>query len=332
MLLLIVGVFLVSWTRGVKADPLVTRQGSYSLTVSVPGPPPSQAAIIDVPHEGQKFTSQPITVSGDCPVDTYEVLYRNGAFSGVALCDYTGHYSMTTGLFPGNNQLKVRDFSPTDVAGPWSNTVNVSYNPSQPVTPPSTGEPGNNPSTTNSGGPKVYGEPLIFKTNFVYTGHYVGQATTWQLDIEGGEAPYAVSVDWGDGAQSLVSRSRAGNFTITHIYQKPGSGYRGSYVTKFTASDQNGNLGFLQLMAIVNNPPSSTAHGHAGIGSTNGNGQSGSSGGILTKSYLLTILKYVWSSYLFAVLLLLSFWLGERREYQRLKPLLKNQRKRVRHA
>jgi len=322
MLLLLIGVFLVSWTRWVGAT-TVTQSGSYTVNVSVPGPPPSQAATIDQPKDGAVFTSQPITVSGTCPVNTYEKLYRNGAFSGVAQCDLSGHYSLITGLFPSNNQLKVRDFSQTDVPGPWSNTVNVTYNPPQPVTPPSTGGNEGNPSTTNTGGPTVYGEPLIFKTNFVYEGHYVNSPTTWELDIEGGNAPYAISVDWGDGQHSLISRSKAGTFNFSHTYKKPGPGYQGSYVTKFSASDEAGQQTFLQLMAIVNNPPGAAiASGNAGH-SSNNTFQSGAGN---VYSSFLTLMKYIWPSYFLAVLLLVSFWLGERREYERLKPRLRKAR------
>lgn len=326
MLLLITGVFLVGWTRFVSAN-TVDLSGDYTVTVSVPGPPPSQPATIDSPSDGATFTQVPITVSGSCPINTYETLYRNGAFSGVALCDPVGHYQLQTSLFPGANQLQVRDFSQTDVPGPLSNLVTVHYNPPQPVAPPSTGS-GSNPSTTNSSGPAVYGEPLILKTKFTYEGHYTGSNTNWQLDIEGGTAPYAVSVDWGDGQHTLISRKAAGSFTVGHVYKHPGTGYRGSYVTKFSASDSQDEQTFLQLMAIVNNPP-----GAAVASGTSGHQTSGPLGsGETVRSYVLTLMKYIWPTYLIAVLLLVSFWLGEQREYQRLKSRLRPRLKRARHA
>lgn len=329
MLLIVVGVFLVGWTHLVASDSLVTRSGSYNVMVSVPGPPPTLPATIDSPTDGTVFKDVPITVSGSCPVNTYESLYRNGAFSGVALCDLAGHYEITTSLFPGANELQVRDFSQTDVAGPWSNKVTVQYNPPHPVNPPSTGETpaggtsGTDNSTTNQGGPVVNGEPLIFKTSFTYEGHYVGDTSTWELDIEGGSAPYAVSVEWGDGTHTLISRSKAGTFSVDHVYKKAG-GYRGSYVTKFSASDGEGTQTFLQLLAIVNNPPSAAvASGSAGH---NTSGPSLSVGTDTVRTYVLALMKFIWPTYGFAVLLLFSFWLGERREYERLKPRLKKAR------
>lgn len=333
MILLCVGVFLAGWTRFVTADSFIyppPASGGYTVRASVPGPAPTIAATIDSPLDGTTVTAQPITVSGSCPLNTYETLYRNGAFSGVALCNASGQYELQTGLFPGVNQLRVRVFSSTDVPGPMSSTVSVTYKPSVPPKPPATGgesTAGSNSSTTNTSGPEVQGQPLIFKTTFVYEGHYVGTTSTWELDIEGGNAPYAISVDWGDGQHSLVSRPRAGNFTLEHVYHKPG-GYHGSYVTKFLASDADGSETLLQLMAIVNNPPDSAKGSSHSLVPGAGSLGNGSGATHTFDTYILTLLKYIWPGYLVVVLMLVSFWLGERREFQHLKPRLKK----VRHA
>lgn len=109
-------------------------QASYQVHASVPGPAPTQAATIDSPNGGAHFTALPIDVSGTCPTNTYVTLYRNGVFSGVVLYQLDGTYSLQTGLFVGNNKLEALVFSPTDVAGPMSNAVNVVYAP--PLPPP----------------------------------------------------------------------------------------------------------------------------------------------------------------------------------------------------
>lgn len=294
---------------------------SYAVHASVPGPAPTIAPTIDSPVDGSKFTGQPITVRGTCPLDTYVTLYRNGAFSGVALCQADGTWQLETGLFPGVNQLQARAFSQTDQPGPVSGIVTVTYEPKQsggntpgmaPGKPAVPGQAGN--GSTGSGTAEL-AEPLIFKTNYTYQGHYVGQASAWQLAIEGGMAPYAIAVDWGDGTRGLLSRPGAGSFAMEHIYKKPGA-YKGSYVLKFSATDNNGEEAFLQLMTIVNNPPAGVAIAkHAG-------------GENATPSYLTPLLRYVWPGYGVCVLMLFSFWLGERHEFGQLKPRLKK----VRHA
>lgn len=333
MIVLCVGVFLMSWTRFVTADSFVYPgpiQNSYTVHASVPGPPPTTPATIDTPTEGTDFTSLPIDVSGSCPQDTYVNLYRNGAFSGVALCQIDGTYSLQTGLFVGANKLEARVYSLTDVAGPLSDPVNVTYTPPKPPAQPESPNP-----TTDTGTPSYTGSgqvtggssqtlnttsPLIFKTSYSFTGTYVGEPTTWQLDLEGGEPPYAIGVDWGDGTHSLISRPKMGVFSIDHTYKKAG-GYKGSYTVKFTASDANGTQTYLQLITIVNNPPSAT-----GVTKRPTSGGFG----LTSPDYLRNMLHYVWPGYGVVVLMLLSFWLGERREFHYLRPQLKKSR--PRHA
>lgn len=312
MIVLCVGVFLVGWTRFVTAAPFVypgPSQASYQVNASVPAPAPTQAATIDTPNEGDRFSSLPINVSGTCPADTYVTLYRNGTFSGVALCQANGTYSLQTGLFVGNNQLQAQVFSSTDVPGPMSNSVTVVYAP--PVQPTL-------PGAANSATPT---DPLIFKTDFNYTGHYTGKTSTWRLDISGGNPPYAIFVDWGDGTTSLISRLHAGVFSIDHTYKKAG-GYKGSYVIRLKASDTQGAQTFLQLLTIVNNPPSAT-------GTTSKSNLLGG-GPDTTQTYLQKIFDYVWPSYGLVVLMLTSFWLGERRELKLRIP--RHKKARHRHA
>ncbi len=345
MIVLCVGVFLASWTRFVGADSFIYPgpvTNSYVVHASVPGPAPTIAPTIESPADGARFVDQPIELSGSCPTNSYVTVYRNGAFSGVALCEAGGTWHLQTALFAGVNRLQARVFSSTDVPGPLSGLVTVTYTPPLSPTPPTSTPAGgtsgnsypndsgptsagtssppvaNHRSTTNASGPVVQGEPLIFKTSFVYEGHYVGTASSWQLAIEGGTAPYAISVDWGDGKHSLISRQQAGPFTMEHIYQKTG-GYRGSYAPKFTASDAANNQTFLQLLAIVNNPPAGAGSGHKGIQAT-------LIGGSSMSQDVSKLLKYIWPGYGMVVLMLASFWLGERREYRSLKPRLKKAR------
>jgi hypothetical protein len=327
MIVLCVGVFLASWTRFVTAD-VITQSASYTVGLSVPGPAPTVAATIDTPSEGATFTDLPIDLGGTCPLNTYVTLYRNGAFSGVSICDAGGKWSLQTGLFEGANELQARVFSQTDVPGPMSASVNVYYNPPVPPAPqpgepiePAANQPNRSSTGQSTGGGSSTVTPLLFKTTYSYKGHYTGTQTTWQLTLEGGVPPYAISVDWGDGTRDLISRSQPGAFSLKHTYYKRGE-YKGHYVIKLTATDAYGTKTFLQLITIVNDPP---ANGGAGGGISShlpgaGSGQS--------PNYLQGIMRYIWPGYAIVLLMLTSFWLGERREYYHLKPRLK----RTRHA
>jgi hypothetical protein len=335
MLLLCVGVFLASWTRAVTADApgTVYRSSDYIVHASVPGPPPSVAATVDSPNEGDLFTATPISVSGTCPNNTYVVVYHNGVMGGVALCDAMGQYHTTTDLFVGPNALKVIDYSFTDVAGPVSNIVNVVYQPPQPVNTPGTttttttttphAPSGRSTNTATSGTPsQSVANPLVLHTDFTFQGFYVGDEVVWDLNVQGGAAPYAVSVEWGDGTRSLVSRSAAGSYNFRHKYSKKG-GYHGSYAPIFSATDADGQQATLQLLSIISNRPTPIA-----AGSSIDNYSGMTLGGLTTLGgkNVSRFIKYVWPSYFVVVLMLTSFWLGERREYQQLKPRLRKNR------
>jgi hypothetical protein len=124
MIMLCVGVLLIGWNSFVAAD-----SGSYTVNVSVGSPPPTIAATIVSPIEGDSFQTNPVIVSGTCPISSYEKLFVNNISNGVAICDQSGHYSIQATLVNGTNSLQVRDYNPGDSAGPISNTVDVTYYP-----------------------------------------------------------------------------------------------------------------------------------------------------------------------------------------------------------
>lgn len=298
MIMLCVGVLMLSWTHAVTAD-----SGSYVVHASVPGPPPTDAATIDTPLNGAAYTSVPIKLTGSCPVGTYVEILRNGFSSGIALCSAGGSYEIQIDLFAGVNQLVARDYSFTDQAGPDSGITTITYNP--PGKPPVV----NGGGTTNvpytpgvTGGVPV---PLLLKANYTFVGYYVGQPAHYQLRIEGGTAPYAIQVDWGDGKTQLYSIKEPSALSIQHTYSRTGA-YHGSYPVKIHATDSEQNQTYLQLLAIISNRPKTVASGTT----------SGSGGGFQFGQFTSIghVIAYVWSTYGLIVLMLISFWLGERRE------------------
>lgn len=297
--MLCVGVLMLSWTNAVTAD-----SASYTVHASVPGPPPSTAATIDTPLNEAAFTGVPITITGSCPIDTYVEILRNGFSSGIALCSSGGSYTMQIDLFKGVNQLVARDYSFTDQAGPDSGITTVHYNP--PGLPPLNPSSGGTTTPYTPGVTTGVAVPLMIKPNYTFVGYYVGQPASWQIRLDGGNPPYAVSVDWGDGKSQLYSVKDPGSLSIQHTYAKTGA-YRGSYPVKVHATDTIGNQTYLQLLAIISNRPKTVV----------ASSTSGSSGGGISFGEWANIghiVAYVWSTYGLIVLMLISFWLGERRE------------------
>ena len=309
MILLCLGVLLSSWTHLAAAD-------NYDVHASVPGSPPMVAATIISPVDGSHVTATPLTVVGTCPTNSYVSLYRNDLFSGVALCDASQAYGIATDLFVGANQLQARVYSLTDLLGPVATAITVYYAPFTSPTGTSIGN-SNGGGSTSSGSAAAAdnvspAEALLLKSNFLYKGFYSGDPVSYKVSIEGGYAPYAVAVDWGDGQHSLLSRASSGEFEMTYTYQKTGS-FHGSYPINVSATDARGQQTNLQLLTIVNARPNVVA------------GQSMTASG--GKNALQQALRYIWPSYGVTVLLVAAFWLGERYEFAYLR-----RRRTVRHA
>ena len=292
LLLLLVGLLLFNWTSFATGL-------DYTVKAKVPAPALTEPAIILTPTDGASFSSTPIVVNGRCPVDSYVKLTRNGLFSGVALCQPDGTFHIQTDLFVGTNELSAQDYNITDDPGPSSPSVNVQYSP------PATSKPAPKPTS-----PEAAPAPFVISSEFLFKGYHVGQSIIWQFSLTGGSAPYAVHIDWGDGTGDTLSRTSAGEFGVSHIYVKATT-RQNSYVVKAEASDGAGNKAFVQLLAIVNpDAAAATAPGSGG-------------GNLGNTSSISNFLKVVWPTYGVSLLLLSSFWLGERREFQLLHPVHK---------
>ena len=266
---------------GSTSQAATTGTGQYSVNAVVTSARPTGPAIITSPSTGQAFQANPITVQGTCPDHTLVNVYKNGILAGSAICDANRHFSLQMDLLLGSNALTAVAYNTNDLPGPDSPAVNVTL-----------AIPSN-----------VFGfsSELLLQSTSYYRGAEPGEQISWPIEIIGGLAPYAVSFDWGDGTTSdLVTRTSAGPFTLTHTYSKVG-GYLGSFPLTIRATDAAGHTAFLQLTSIINSPK--------------GNASAG------VKSVIPTLSKFtlVWPLWILLLLMIVSFWLGERREKHVLK-------------
>lgn len=215
-----------------------SQSGSVGVQGKVPAPPPSQAATINVPSNGQSFSSLPITVSGFCVNNTTVEIYKNNVFAGSAPCQ-GGSYRLQIDLFDGRNDLIAREFDELNQAGPDSNTVTVNF--SSPV-----------PSL----GPRV-----LLTSEYSKRGANPGSLLNYPVSLSGGTGPYAISVDWGDKSKTdLFSQQVPGLLNLQHTYAQPGV-----YNILIRATDANGNAAFLQVVGIGNGPIQKTGSTTSGI-------------------------------------------------------------------
>jgi hypothetical protein len=243
----------------------------------MPGKPPTTGATISTPADGQHFSSSPIEFSGTCPADTLVELFRNDIFAGSTVCSDDGKYTATIDLLSGANTFVARVYDALNQAGPDSNKITVYFDFSA-----------QQASGTRS--LDVGGTPMIIVTDAVFRGTFPNQEMSMPISILGGVPPYAINVLWGDTKNNLASRADNQEFRQPHIYAKAGI-----YQIALQATDSQGRVAFLTVAAVVNGQPDTAT--------------------TTTETKTVTPqLLGLWPLYVAAVAVVISFWLGEKRE------------------
>ena len=271
-IVLCLGIILLSISISASAANAQPENGSFSVTAVVSGPRPSTPAVITSPTNGQTFQANPIDIAGTCPDKSLVKIFTNGIFVGSAICDANRHFKLQSDLVIGKNELTALPFNALNQSGPESPVVSVI------LAFPSNG--------------LGFSQQLLLQSSNFYRGSLPGEEISWPLEIVGGVSPYALSFDWGDKKQDLLTRTQAGPFDLKHTYQQVG-GYLGTYPLIVRATDAAGNHAFLQLTSIVNSPK--------GVGST-------------AKSYVTPNYQFIWPLWVLLLLMIASFWFGEKRE------------------
>lgn len=293
-LMLLCGVLLAGMTSVVRAADIQVR-------ATVLGDPPPYAAVITKPTDGQRFSSIPIDIEGTCPPDSIVKIFRNDVFSGSAVCSASNTFALQSDLFVGKNTLKARVFNFADVEGPASDPVVVYYDKPAETPPTSTGL-----------------SQLFLVSEALYRAFFVGQEISWPVEIGGGLQPYAVSVDWGDGESDVLTLTKAGEFKITHTYAELGE-YKGSYRVVIKASDSQGAKAYLEVVIIVSDIRQATSTTTV----TSEDMDSLTFWGNLYRQIL-----FMWPIYITSLLMVSSFWLGQRQGYNNLWNRLFNKTRR----
>lgn len=247
-------------------------------------PPPTDAPTISLPANNQSFEEIPITVTGLCTDGLFVRIFKNNVFGGSTMCD-GGSYTLQIDLFPGPNELVARQYDDLDQASPESNKINVTYAIDVPLVP---------------GSPDQVAQRITLTTNFARRGIDPGKELLWPMIISGGRGPYAVSIEWGDGKEELLTRDAAGTWDIKHIYEQPGV-----YRIIVKATDADDQSAFLQVVAIVNGAPVSTAG--------------------TDDAPTVVRTRVLWQPALIIFpLLLSSFWLGKKYQLKRVRYRMKH--------
>jgi hypothetical protein len=149
--------------------------------------------------------------------------------------------------------------------------------------------------------------PYHLTSSYTYTQHLISQPVTYTIHPTGGRAPYAYTVDWGDGKSQTIIRQTGDDFTISHTYGWINA-LTATRIIKVQGIDAAGQVGTLQLPAALRNP----AYHSVIAGITKSGGLWGLFNDVRPWLWIL------WPGYVIIVLLVFSFWLGEREELIRI--------------
>jgi hypothetical protein len=277
-LLLVVGLALIAFSvSSLSSAAPGPEAGSIGLSGDMPGPPPKVAATITSPKNGQRFSATPVEITGSCPNGTLVQIYKNDIFAGSSPCNTDGTYTIEVDLLIGQNVLIARVYDALNQPGPDSSPVTVFYDvlPFQ----------GSGITPLSFGGSQ-----MLLNTDAVFRGAFPERQLNVPIDIIGGTPPYAVEIQWGDSSNKVVPRNDNLTFTVGHTYKKPGN-----YPITLQATDSQDRVAFLTVAAIVNGQPNVLPVA-------------------ATDKTTMNKLLVLWPLYVGCAAMVLSFWLGERRE------------------
>lgn len=227
------------------------QSDDLQVTAEVPSDHQMVGATITSPSSGTITTNAFIIVRGTCEPNAYVVVKTNGVLAGSTYCSGSGAYEVRIQLSPGRNVLTAFNFDGLGSPGPATPSVDVTFRTitgSPPVvTPPSLPDypkdcrDYTSPLATSGGRVRV---ALVCAPELIEPGK------TYKIGIFiwGGDTPYAVSVDWGNGGDtlSLYSFKELGYHELEFSYKESGT-----YIVGITVSDQSEYKAFTQAALIV---------------------------------------------------------------------------------
>lgn len=314
--LILTGILLFNNLGALRAYGL-TGGGSQTISVNVIATPPTIGASITYPTSNTTTRSPQIQVVGTCQPSTIVATYDNGRFAGSSMCTTGGDYATDIQLVIGVNILQSQDYDGLNQPGPVTPQVQVSReqdpipvlstDPKVPViaktpadiatslAPPVT-EPAPQPTvhpcfdtsktdTVNPTSPTIIASCIIRSI-------FTGDTIELPIRVMGGTAPYALSIDWGDGINDLKTVLNSDSHNYQHSYKTAGI-----INLSLKTTDAKGLTSFLQTVVQINGTPA-------------GNGNSSGIGSIVSG------LGSLWTEapvplYVAAVTLVLGFWVGD---------------------
>ncbi len=293
VVMLFFGLCLFFVGKSVSAD-------SYVVSASVAAPIPTVPAQITSPLSQATLTSQNIVISGTCPIIVpaiVVVLYQGPTMMGSAGCSVTGEFSGTFSLNPGSNVITPKVMTITNDFGPDGPAHTLIYQP--PVLPDTKPPTQQTPTTINKpeqATPSAAGS-LQIKSDMPILAFKQNESFVWKIAINGGQSPYTIVVDWGDGTKSTYAANSAGEQALEHIFK-----INKNTLVRISVKDATGKEVYTTVAGVTFRQQITPA--------VNGISQAAADP--------LFSLARLWIIYGLTLLMIAAFWLGSRRQYAKL--------------
>lgn len=252
---LLCAVLLSSVTVGAVES---TKQDDVVVNAEVPASEAIKPATIRSPSSNSTTTKSTIVVRGDCEPRALVVVYVNKVMAGTTHCSTNGTYQITVQLRIGKNEIYVRNYDDLGRMGEPTPGILVTYKPTKPAPvddgnpniPPREPEVPQKPVACSAYTPTSITEGGQSRVVAVCMPSFIEPDKEYVLGvvISGGKAPYALSVEWGDGKRphSLYSFDTVGYHAIPFTYESPGA-----YVATIRVADQTNYAAFSQVAILV---------------------------------------------------------------------------------
>jgi len=229
-----------------------TNAATYDVTAKVHAPLSSQPAIINSPVNGFVTSTRRQVISGSCPTlnpQLFVLLWRGNDLLGSTVCS-GGNFAIEITLVQGSNNIIPKLKNVTNDAGVDGIPVTVIYDPSKTPTAETFEGEQTTPEPTSTS--ITQSQLTVIPENDFVLIMPSGEASL-TINIKDGEAPYTMTIDWGDGTIETLSFDTGGEKTLKHTFS---SAHDSSISIKIT--DKNGRTYSLVLGAETSSPYTTT--------------------------------------------------------------------------
>lgn len=246
LLLGLLGFALLGLHQGVSAEQTLFVKAKISA------PYPTMPAVISTPQSGFISKESVVVLTGVCQTATpanVVVVSDNDNPVGSVPCQDNGTFRIAVTLTEGAHTLLAQIYNFTEDAGPASTPIQVMYTPPLPPQPAPTiftARPAT-PTTPTA-------TPLEIRSSKPAYSFGPHSPVVWVGSILGGQAPYAVSIDWGDQTSSAYTVHDATEKSFRHNYDT-----MEAFTITITVRDAVGGTATKSFAATTAYKPSTTS-------------------------------------------------------------------------